>query len=85
MDYGVANMPYDDEVMVVDEDPSPASRRPHSAWLGLDTACGQQLAIRSPNIDSRNLAELVKCWWRVGCFVPTTGAGWLERVLFQWS
>ena len=62
MEYGADNQPYDDEVMVVDEDPSPASYRNsrfHSARRELDTGCGRQLPFRPQNIDPRDLAELV--------------------------
>ena len=58
---GEDDWPHDDEVMVVDEEPSPASYRNsrlNSARRGLDPASGRQLGFESQNIDPRAMAEL---------------------------
>ena len=59
---GEDNPLHDDEVMVVDEEPSLASYRDsrlNSARRGLDPASGRRLGFESQNIDPRAMAELV--------------------------
>ena len=59
---GDDNPPYEHEVLVVDEDPSPASyhsSRQHSARRVLDPPRGQRLGFGPQNVDPRAIAELV--------------------------